>query len=91
MDGLIRQHVPEADMLPDPSVPSAVGAVEVAVDHPLARDERVLFVIDEIEKRVLPHITQSLGIILTPQLADAGCNVAHGNPFAGFAFVGDAR
>ena len=48
MDGLIRQHVPKADMLPDLSIPSAVGAVEVAVDHPLARDERILLVLDKV-------------------------------------------
>lgn len=51
MNGLIRQHVPKADMFPDPPIPSAVGAVEVAVDHPLARDERILLVLDEVEAR----------------------------------------
>lgn len=39
----------------------------------------------------LPQNTQPLGIGITPQLADAICNVMHDNPFAGFAFVGDAR
>jgi hypothetical protein len=48
MDGLIRKHVPEADMLPDLPIPSAVGTMEVAVDHPLARDERILLVLDKV-------------------------------------------
>ena len=48
MDGFIRKHVPEADMLPDLPIPSAVGAVEVAVDHPLTRDERILLVLDKV-------------------------------------------
>jgi hypothetical protein len=36
MDGLIRQHVPKADMFPDLSIPSAVGAVEVAIGQPMS-------------------------------------------------------
>lgn len=68
MDGFIRKHVPEADMLPDLPIPSAVGTMEVAVGHPLAWDKRVLLVLNKVvAHRVVDQVGDYSHVLLGTQ------------------------